>query len=232
MTVIVEEIITNAVKQERPVNSEEFKLLKNFLSNAEQRIRVTQDLTASTDEIIRRASQRLFQKYPSTILKGGNAYGENRTAACIRDLEFHVRYVTYAVLTDNPSVLNNFLSGLIETYQALGTSIVEMSEGVRLLKEESFSLILSEDMTLVAPYFDYILDYYKSGRLDTTKILLNESKKVASIGAGIERRGDRLIAMTAGGAFLGGVLAQAPGAIIGASTGAMFALLARVKQSI
>jgi len=34
--------------------------------------------------------------------------------------------------------------------------------------------------------------------------------------------------MTAGGAFLGGTIGLAPGAIIGATAGAIFALLAKV----
>jgi hypothetical protein len=37
-----------------------------------------------------------------------------------------------------------------------------------------------------------------------------------------------MIAMTAGGAFIGGTIAQAPGAIIGATAGAVFALFAKV----
>jgi len=41
-------------------------------------------------------------------------------------------------------------------------------------------------------------------------------------------RGDRMIAMTAGGAFLGGTIGLAPGAVIGATAGAIFALLAKV----
>jgi hypothetical protein len=44
------------------------------------------------------------------------------------------------------------------------------------------------------------------------------------------RRGDRMIAMTAGGAFIGGTIAQAPGAIIGATAGAVFALFAKVDE--
>lgn len=38
----------------------------------------------------------------------------------------------------------------------------------------------------------------------------------------VAERGDRVLAFSAGGAFLGGLLAQIPGAVIGAFAGAMF----------
>jgi len=63
-------------------------------------------------------------------------------------------------------------------------------------------------------------------RSSKSKVLppsINQSK-MNSLGI----RGDRMIAMTAGGAFLGGTIGLAPGAVIGATAGAIFALLAKV----
>jgi hypothetical protein len=44
-------------------------------------------------------------------------------------------------------------------------------------------------------------------------------------------KGNRVIAMTAGGAFLGGMVAQAPGSIIGAIAGAVIGLFAKVDAA-
>jgi len=47
----------------------------------------------------------------------------------------------------------------------------------------------------------------------------------------IRERGDRAIATAAGGAFLGGIIAQLPGAIAGGVFGAVFGLFVRTKKS-
>ncbi|MUL35866.1 hypothetical protein [Gloeocapsopsis dulcis] len=47
----------------------------------------------------------------------------------------------------------------------------------------------------------------------------------------IRERGDRAIATAAGGAFLGGLIAQLPGAIAGGAFGAIFGLFVRTKKS-
>lgn len=47
----------------------------------------------------------------------------------------------------------------------------------------------------------------------------------------IFERGDRMIAYASGAAFLGGLIAQIPGAIIGALAGALFGLLGKDKAA-
>ncbi|MES1026499.1 hypothetical protein ABN584_26735 [Gloeocapsa sp. BRSZ] len=47
----------------------------------------------------------------------------------------------------------------------------------------------------------------------------------------IRERGDRAIATAAGGAFLGGLIAQLPGAIAGGAFGALFGLFVRTKKT-
>jgi membrane-bound ClpP family serine protease len=63
-------------------------------------------------------------------------------------------------------------------------------------------------------------------RSSKSKVLPPSIKQSKMTSLGI--RGDRMIAMTAGGAFLGGTIGLAPGAVIGAAAGAIFALLAKV----
>jgi len=72
------------------------------------------------------------------------------------------------------------------------------------------------------------------GRISNAQVIkkLRSSSLIKSVQLkpkeGLWERGDRMIAMTAGGAFLGGTIGLAPGAIIGATAGAIFALLAKV----
>eukprot|EP00871_Galdieria_phlegrea_P003950 jgi/Galph1/4556/GphlegSOOS_G3303.1 len=63
----------------------------------------------------------LFSEQPQLIQPGGNAYTNRRMAACLRDMEIILRYVSYAIIAGDSSVLDDrCLNGLRETYQALG----------------------------------------------------------------------------------------------------------------
>ena len=48
--------------------------------------------------IVANAARALFAQQPQLIAPGGNAYTSRRMAACLRDMEIILRYVTYAVL--------------------------------------------------------------------------------------------------------------------------------------
>jgi phycocyanin beta chain len=50
-------------------------------------------------------SGHLFERQPALIAPGGNAYTHRRIAACLRDLDIILRYVTYATYLGDASVL-------------------------------------------------------------------------------------------------------------------------------
>jgi phycocyanin beta chain len=63
-------------------------------------------------------------------------------AACLRDMEIILRYVTYAVFTGDASVLEDrCLNGLRETYLALGVPGASVAEGVRKMKDAAMALV-------------------------------------------------------------------------------------------
>jgi phycocyanin beta chain len=70
-----------------------------------------------------------------------NAYTHRRMAACLRDMEIILRYVTYAAFTGDASVLEDrCLNGLRETYLALGVPGASVAEGVRKMKDAAISI--------------------------------------------------------------------------------------------
>ena len=72
---------------------------------------------------------------------GGNAYTSRRMAACLRDMEIILRYVTYSIFTGDASVMEDrCLNGLRETYLALGTPGASVAAGVNLMKEAAISI--------------------------------------------------------------------------------------------
>ena len=62
-------------------------------------------------------------------------------AACLRDMEIILRYVTYATFAGDASVLDDrCLNGLRETYQALGTPGSSVAVGVQKMKDAAIGI--------------------------------------------------------------------------------------------
>jgi allophycocyanin-B len=92
------------------------------------------------------------------VAPGGNAYGQKQRAQCLRDFSWYLRLVTYGVLSGSTSFINNTgLLGAREMYNSLGVPMQGMVESMRCLKEASISLVSVEDSSLVAPYFDFLI---------------------------------------------------------------------------
>jgi len=76
------------------------------------------------------------------IQAGGNCYPNRRMAACLRDGEIVLRYVTYALLAGDASVLNDrCLNGLKETYAALGVPVGNASRAISIMKAAAVAFV-------------------------------------------------------------------------------------------
>jgi len=63
-------------------------------------------------------------------------------AACLRDMEIVLRYVTYATFTGDASVLNDrCLNGLRETYVALGVPGGSVAAGIQNMKDAAIAIV-------------------------------------------------------------------------------------------
>ena len=83
----------------------------------------------------------MFEEQPQLIAPGGNAYTSRRMAACLRDMEIILRYITYAMFAGDASALDDrCLNGLRETYLALGTPGASVSVGVQKMKDAALAL--------------------------------------------------------------------------------------------
>ena len=60
--------------------------LKPFVSSGEARLRIAETLTGSRERIVKQAGDQLFARRPDVVSPGGNAYGEEMTATCLRDM--------------------------------------------------------------------------------------------------------------------------------------------------
>ena len=92
-----------------------------YLDESTLRIQAVELINGSAAEIVREASQRLFRDEPDLLLPGGNAYTTRRLAACLRDMDYFLRYASYALIADDSTILNErVLNGLDDTYKSLG----------------------------------------------------------------------------------------------------------------
>ncbi|BAU14964.1 phycocyanin beta subunit [Leptolyngbya sp. NIES-3755] len=139
--------------------------LTSVVRDGSKRLDTVNRITSNASTIVANAARALFAEQPQLIAPGGNAYTNRRMAACLRDMEIILRYVTYATLAGDASVLDDrCLNGLRETYQALGVPGGSVAAGVQKMKEAAISLAndpngitkgdCSQLMSEVASYFD------------------------------------------------------------------------------
>lgn len=143
----------------------QFDALANMVKDGNKRLDTVNRITSNASTIVAEAARSLFAEQPQLIQPGGNAYTNRRMAACLRDMEIILRYVTYATIAGDASVLDDrCLNGLRETYQALGVPGGSVAVGVQKMKEAAVRMAndpagitpgdCSALMSEVAGYFD------------------------------------------------------------------------------
>ncbi|PSB01258.1 allophycocyanin subunit alpha [Merismopedia glauca] len=155
---IVTKSIVNADAEARYLSPGELDRIKSFVTSGDRRLRIAQTLTDSRERIVKQAGDRLFQKRPDVVSPGGNAYGEDMAATCLRDLDYYLRLVTYGVVSGDVTPIEEIgIVGVREMYKSLGTPIDGVAEGVRAMKEVAGSMMSGEDGAEAASYFDYVI---------------------------------------------------------------------------
>jgi len=147
------------------LSSAQLDALSNLVKEGNKRLDTVNRITSNASTIVSSAARALFAEQPQLIQPGGNAYTNRRMAACLRDMEIILRYVTYAAIAGDASVLDDrCLNGLRETYQALGVPGGSVAAGVQKMKEAAIKIAndpagitpgdCSALMSELASYFD------------------------------------------------------------------------------
>ncbi|MBW4595978.1 MAG: allophycocyanin [Brasilonema angustatum HA4187-MV1] len=155
---IITKMIVNADAEVRYLSPGELDQIKLFISSSERRLRLVQALTLSRDRIIKEAGNQLFQRRPSLVSPGGNAYGNKMTATCLRDMDYYLRLITYSVAAGDTTPIQEIgIVGVRQMYRSLGTPIDAVAESVRAMKNIATSMLSGEDAGVVGTYFDYLI---------------------------------------------------------------------------
>lgn len=155
---VVTKSIVNADAEARYLSPGELDRIKNFVTGGERRLRVAQTMTENRERIVKQAGDQLFQKRPDIVSPGGNAYGEEMTATCLRDLDYYLRLITYGIVSGDVTPIEEIgIVGVREMYNSLGTPIPAVAEGIRAMKNVVTSMMSGEDAAEAGAYFDFVI---------------------------------------------------------------------------
>lgn len=116
--------------------------LSAMISDGNKRLDAVNKINSNSSAIVTNAARALFAEQPQLVQPGGNAYTSRRMAACLRDMEIILRYVSYSMVAGDSSILDDrCLNGLRATYQALGTPGTSVAVAIQKMKEASISLV-------------------------------------------------------------------------------------------
>ena len=119
--------------------------IEAFYSQSTVRLAAVDLINREAAGIVREASQRLWLEDPELILPGGNAYTTRRLAACLRDMDYFLRYASYSLLADDVTILDErVLNGLDDTYKSLGVPTGPTVRGIALLADVVSEMLLSQ----------------------------------------------------------------------------------------
>ena len=154
---IVSKSIVNADAEARYLSPGELDRIKSFVSSGQRRLGIAQMLTDNRERIVKQAGDQLFQKRPDVVSPGGNAYGQEMTATCLRDMDYYLRLVTYGIVAGDTTPIEEIgLVGVREMYKSLGTPIDAVAESVRAMKSVATGMMSAEDSAEAGSYFDYV----------------------------------------------------------------------------
>jgi allophycocyanin alpha subunit len=155
---IVTKAIVSADAEARYLSPGELDRIKSFVSGGAARLRIAQVLTDNRERIVKQAGDQLFQKRPDVVSPGGNAYGQEMTATCLRDLDYYLRLVTYGIVSGDITPIEEIgIVGVREMYKSLGTPIDAVAAGVTAMKNVAAGLLSAEDAAEAGSYFDYVV---------------------------------------------------------------------------
>jgi len=146
-------VVSQADARGEYLSSSQLDALSAMVADSNKRMDSVNRITSNASTIVANAARSLFAE-PS-----------RRMAACLRDMEIILRYVTYATFAGDGSVLDDrCLNGLRETYVALGVPGASVAAGVSKMKEAALSIANDRNgvtpgdcsalMSEIASYFD------------------------------------------------------------------------------
>ena len=127
--------VVSADAKTAPVGGSDLAGLRSYVRDGNKRLDAVNAITSNASCIVSDAVTGMICENTGLIQAGGNCYPNRRMAACLRDGEIVLRYISYALLAGDASVLDDrCLNGLKETYIALGVPTQSAGRAVAIMK--------------------------------------------------------------------------------------------------
>jgi len=116
--------------------------VKTFVAEGNKRLDAVNFIASNASCIVTDAVAGIVCESPGLTSPGGGVYTNRKMAACLRDGEIILRYICYALLLGDASVLNDrCLNGLKETYAALGVPTGNTARAVAIMKAAAVAFV-------------------------------------------------------------------------------------------
>jgi len=132
----VTSLIRNYDGTGRYLDRDALDTLKSYFATGAARVQAAAVINSNAAAIVKQAASSLFDQIPELIRPSGNAYTTRRYAACLRDMDYYLRYASYALVAGDTDVLDErVLEGLRETYNSLGVPVGPTVIGIQIMKD-------------------------------------------------------------------------------------------------
>nr|YP_010335756.1 allophycocyanin beta 18 subunit [Chroothece richteriana]UNJ14162.1 allophycocyanin beta 18 subunit [Chroothece richteriana] len=146
----------------RYLDSKAINELKSYFDTGLSRIMIAELINQDAAGIIQAAATKLYEEQPELLRPGGNSYTTRRYTACLRDIEYYLRYASYALIAGSNNILDErVLDGLRDTYNSLQVPIAPTVRAINCLKEIILEKLESTDKLLIEEPFKYLTEALK-----------------------------------------------------------------------
>nr|QCI07825.1 Allogcyanin beta 18 subunit [Pleonosporium borreri] len=136
--------------------------LNKYFETGLFRISVIEVINSQTSKIIQETATKLYTEQPELLRPGGNSYTTRRYSACLRDIEYYLRYGSYALIAGNTDILDErVLDGLKDTYNSLNVPIGPTVRSIKILEEticQQINIIDKATINFIKQPFEYMIN--------------------------------------------------------------------------
>nr|YP_009391819.1 allophycocyanin beta 18 subunit [Acrosorium ciliolatum]ARW59963.1 allophycocyanin beta 18 subunit [Acrosorium ciliolatum] len=135
--------------------------LNKYFITALESLKAIEIINSQSSKIIKETATRLYEEQPELLRPSGNSYTTRRYAACLRDIEYYLRYASYALIAGNCDILDErVLDGLKDTYNSLNVPIGPTVRSIKILEEQVINQLIQKNLMnkkIIEIPFEYMI---------------------------------------------------------------------------
>lgn len=160
MPATLDELLTANASSGRYLSDNQLNEVERFLQLGSDRLEAARFFTNNSSTLVADSLRKFIDQHSALVGTGGILNDQAKLAACIRDLDLFLRFISYTVIAGDSAILEyNLLNGMREVYTSLGVSLSLMITAIRLLQNETIKGLAQENHSNATQ--DSVSDYFK-----------------------------------------------------------------------